>query len=65
MKALQSIGFETIAAGDSFNDLAMIQAGKRGFLFRTTEKIRNDYPEIPAFEKYDDLLGAIREALEE
>ena len=65
VKALQSIGFETIAAGDSFNDLAMIQAGKRGFLFRTTERIRNDYPGIPAFEKYDDLLGAIREALEE
>lgn len=59
VKGLQSIGFETIAAGDSFNDLGMIQASKAGFLFRTTEKIRADYPQIPAFEEYDDLLRAI------
>ena len=63
VKALQSVGFETIAAGDSFNDLAMIQAGKAGFLFRTTEKIRADYPDIPAFEEFDELLSAIREKL--
>ena len=61
--ALQSIGYDTIAAGDSFNDLGMIQASKAGFLFRSTEKIRQDYPELPAFEAYDDLLGAIRAAL--
>lgn len=59
VKALQSIGFETIACGDSFNDLAMIQAGKAGFLFRTTEQIRQDYPQIPAYETYEELLGAI------
>ena len=64
MKALQSIGFETIAAGDSYNDLAMIQAGKIGFLFRTTEKIKADFPQIPAYETYEDLLTAIRTALE-
>ena len=63
VKALQSIGFETIAAGDSFNDLAMIQAGKAGFLFKSTEKIKADYPEIPAFEEFDDLLRAIKAAL--
>ena len=63
VKALQSCGFETIAAGDSFNDLEMIRASKAGFLFRSTEKIRQDYPELPAFEAYDDLLGAIRAAL--
>ncbi len=63
VKALQSIGFETIAAGDSFNDLGMIQASKAGFLFRTTEKIKADYPQLPAFEEYDDLLRAIKEAL--
>ena len=59
VRGLQGIGFETIAAGDSFNDLGMIQASKAGFLFRTTEKIRADYPQIPAFEEYDDLLRAI------
>lgn len=64
VKALQSIGFETIAAGDSYNDLAMIQAGKTGFLFRTTEKIKADFPQIPAYETYEDLLTAIRTALE-
>ena len=63
VKALQSVGFETIASGDSYNDLAMIQASKAGFLFRTTDKIRADYPELPAFETYDDLLNAIRAAL--
>ena len=63
VKALQSIGYETIAAGDSFNDLAMIEAGKTGFLFRTTDKIREDHPELEAFEEYDDLLAAIRKAL--
>ncbi len=64
VKALQSIGFETIAAGDSYNDLAMIQAGKTGFLFRTTEKIKADFPQIPAYETYEDLLAAIQAALQ-
>ncbi|MBQ3841769.1 MAG: bifunctional phosphoserine phosphatase/homoserine phosphotransferase ThrH [Ruminiclostridium sp.] len=63
VKALQSIGYETIASGDSFNDLAMIQASKAGFLFKSTEKIKADYPDIPAFEEFDDLLKAIKEAL--
>ena len=63
MKALQSIGFETIAAGDSFNDLAMIQASKAGFLFKSTEQIKADHPELPAFEAFDDMLGAIKAAL--
>ena len=60
VKALQSVGFTTIASGDSFNDLGMIQASKAGFLFKSTEKIKADYPELPAFEEYDDLLNAIR-----
>jgi len=63
VKALQSIGFETIASGDSYNDLAMIQASKAGFLFRSTDKIKADYPELPAFEEFDDLLNAIKAAL--
>lgn len=63
VRALQSIGFETIAAGDSFNDLGMIQASKAGFLFRSTEAIRKEHPELEAFEEYDDLLAAIRKAL--
>ena len=63
VKALQSIGFETIASGDSYNDLAMIQAGKAGFLFRSTEKIKADYPELPAYEEFDELLAAIKAAL--
>jgi phosphoserine/homoserine phosphotransferase len=63
VKALQSIGFETIASGDSFNDLGMIQASKAGFLFRTTDQIKKDYPGIPAFETYDDLRKAIEGAL--
>lgn len=63
VKALQSIGFETIAAGDSFNDLGMIQAGKSGFLFKTTDKIKADYPQIPAYDTYDELFEAIVKAL--
>ncbi len=63
VKALQSIGYETIASGDSYNDLAMIQASKAGFLFRSTDKIKADYPELPAFEEYDDLLAAIKNNL--
>lgn len=63
VKALQSCGFDTIAAGDSFNDLAMIQAGKAGFLFKSTPQIKADYPDIPAFEEFDDLLHAIKAAL--
>ncbi len=63
VKGLQSIGYETIAAGDSFNDLGMIQAGKAGFLFRSTEQIKGDYPGIPAYEEYGDLLNAIKAAL--
>ena len=63
VKALQSIGFDTIASGDSFNDLGMIQASKAGFLFKSTDKIKKDYPDIPAFEEYDELLAAIKAAL--
>ncbi|MDO4414182.1 MAG: bifunctional phosphoserine phosphatase/homoserine phosphotransferase ThrH [Erysipelotrichaceae bacterium] len=63
VKALQSIGFETIAAGDSYNDLDMIQASKAGFLFRSTEKIKADHPELPAYESFDDLLKAIKAVL--
>ena len=63
VKALQSVGFETIAAGDSYNDLAMIQASKAGFLFRSTEQIKKDHPELQAFEDYDELLAAITAAL--
>lgn len=63
VKALQSIGYETIAAGDSFNDLGMIQAGKAGFLFKSTEQIKKDYPELPAYEEFGDLLSAIKAAL--
>ena len=63
VKALQSIGYDTIAAGDSYNDLGMIQAGKAGFLFKSTEKIKADHPELPAYEEFGDLLGAIRAVL--
>ena len=63
VKALQSIGYETIASGDSYNDLGMIQASKAGFLFKSTEKIKADHPELPAFEAFDDLLAAIKAAL--
>ena len=63
VRALQSCGFDTIAAGDSFNDLGMIQASKAGFLFKSTEAIKADYPELPAYEEFDDLLAAIKAAL--
>ncbi len=63
VKALQTIGYNTIAAGDSFNDLGMIQASKAGFLFRTTEEIKKDYPQYPAFEEYDDFYEALVGAL--
>ena len=64
VKALQSIGYDTIASGDSHNDLGMITASKAGFLFRSTEQIKADYPELPAFETYDELLAAIKEVLD-
>ena len=63
VKALQSVGFETIASGDSHNDLGMIQASKAGFLFRTTDQIKADYPQLEAFEEYDELFEAIKKAL--
>jgi len=63
VKALQSIGYETIAAGDSFNDLGMIQASKAGFLFKSTEAIKAAHPELPAYEEFDELLNAIKKAL--
>lgn len=65
VKALQFCGFETIASGDSFNDLGMIQASKAGFLFRTTEQIKKDYPSYPAFTEYADLLNAIKTVVSE
>ena len=63
VKALQSIGYDTIASGDSHNDLGMIKASKAGFLFRSTEEIKKEYPELPAFETYDELMDAIKRAL--
>lgn len=63
IKALQSAGFETICAGDSYNDLGMILNGKAGFLFKSTDKIKKDYPNLPAFEEYDELLSAIKKVL--
>lgn len=63
VKALQSMGFDTIASGDSYNDLGMIQASKAGFLFKSTEEIKAAYPQIPAYETYEELLGAIRAAM--
>ena len=63
VKALQSIGFDTIAAGDSYNDLAMIKASRAGFLFRSREQIKKDNPDIPAFEEFDEFLAAIKRAL--
>lgn len=63
VRALQSIGYDTIASGDSYNDLAMIQASKAGFLFRSTEKIKTDYPELPAFDTYGELMEAIKAAM--
>lgn len=63
VRALQSAGYETIAAGDSFNDLGMIQASKAGFLFKSTEKIKADYPQLPAYEEFPDLLNAVKAAM--
>lgn len=63
VKALQSIGYETIASGDSYNDLGMIQASKAGFLFKSTEKIKADHPELAAYETYEELMGAIKRAM--
>ncbi|MBE6624444.1 MAG: bifunctional phosphoserine phosphatase/homoserine phosphotransferase ThrH [Ruminococcaceae bacterium] len=63
VKALQSIGYETIASGDSYNDLGMILNSKAGFLFKSTDKIKADYPQLPAFEEYSELLDAIKKAL--
>ena len=63
VKALQSIGFQTIASGDSHNDLGMIQASKAGFLFKSTEQIKKAHPELPAYENYDELMAAIKKAL--
>lgn len=65
VKALQSCGFETIASGDSFNDLGMIEASKAGFLFRTTDKIKADYPQYQAFTEYSELLNAIKKVISE
>lgn len=64
VKALQSIGYETIASGDSHNDLGMIEASKAGFLFRSTDQIKADYPQYPAYEEYDELLQAIKNVLD-
>ncbi|MCI6710662.1 MAG: bifunctional phosphoserine phosphatase/homoserine phosphotransferase ThrH [Anaerovoracaceae bacterium] len=63
VKALQSIGYDTIASGDSHNDLGMIRASKAGFLFKSTDQIKKDNPDLPAFEEYDELLDAIKEVL--
>ena len=63
VKALQSIGYETIASGDSYNDLGMIKASKAGFLFKSTEQIKADHPELPAYETYDELMAAIKKAI--
>ncbi|MCM1568568.1 MAG: bifunctional phosphoserine phosphatase/homoserine phosphotransferase ThrH [Roseburia sp.] len=63
VRALQSIGYDTIASGDSYNDLGMIQASKAGFLFKSTDKIKADHPELPAYENYDELLAAIKKAM--
>ena len=64
VKALQSIGYETIASGDSYNDLGMIQASKAGFLFKSTDEIKAEHPEIPAYETYDELLDAIKKVIQ-
>ena len=64
VKALQSIGFQTIASGDSYNDLGMIKASKAGFLFKSTDKIKNDNPDLPAYESYDELMAAIKKAMD-
>ncbi len=65
VKALQSIGYDTIASGDSYNDLGMIQASQAGFLFKSTEQIKADYPQFAAYETYEELLGAIRAVIQE
>lgn len=65
VKALQSIGYDTIASGDSYNDLGMIQASQAGFLFKSTEQIKADYPQFPAYETYEELLGSIRAIVQE
>ena len=64
VKALHSIGFQTIASGDSYNDLGMIKASKAGFLFKSTDKIKNDNPDLPAYETYDELMAAIKKAMD-
>lgn len=64
VKALQSIGYETIASGDSHNDIGMIKASKAGFLFKSTDSIKAEYPELPAYETYDELMSAIKKAME-
>lgn len=64
VKALQSIGYDTIASGDSYNDLGMIKASKAGFLFKTTDKIKADHPQLPAYETYEELMAAIKAAME-
>lgn len=63
VRALQSIGYDTIASGDSYNDLGMIKASKAGFLFRSTDKIKADYPELPAYEEFGDLMAAIKKVM--
>ena len=63
VKALQSIGYETIASGDSYNDLGMIKASKAGFLFRSTDRIKSDNPQLPAYETYGELMTAIKAAM--
>ena len=63
VKALQSIGYETVASGDSYNDLGMILASKAGFLFRSTDKIKQDYPQLPAFESYEELMNAVKKVV--
>ena len=65
MKALQSIGYETIASGDSYNDLGMIKASKAGFLFKSTDKIKAENPELPAYDTYEELMAAIKAAMKE
>ena len=64
VKALQSIGYDTIASGDSYNDLGMIKASKAGFLFKSTDKIKNDNPELPTYETYEELMAAIKKVLD-
>ena len=63
VKALQSVGFETIASGDSYNEIGMIKASKSGFLFKSTDKIKNDNPDLPAYEEYSELMAAIKNAM--